>query len=65
MKTKEEPINIDGDNYDDRFEENIEADNEQTNVPQGVQGDTSGTKPYVTRSVRVVKVPIRLKDYVT
>ena len=65
MKTKEKPINIDSDDYDDRFEENIETDNEQTNVPQGVQGDTSGTKPYVTRSGRVVKMPIRFKDYVT
>ena len=64
-KTKEKPINIERDDYDDRFEENIEADNEQTNVPQGVQGDTSGTKPYVTRSGRVVKVPVRFKDYVT
>ena len=65
MKTKEKPINIERDDYDDRFEEYIEADNEQTNIPQGVQGDTSGTKPYVTRSGRVVKVPVRFKDYVT
>ena len=27
MKTKEKPINIDSDDYDGRFEENIEADN--------------------------------------
>ena len=31
MKTREKPINIDRDDYDDRFKENIEADNEQTN----------------------------------
>ena len=31
MKTREKPINIDRDDCDDRFEENIDADNEQTN----------------------------------
>ena len=62
MKTKENPTNIDRDlDFDDQGGKQVE-NNTQSIEPQG---DASEAKPYVTRSGRVVRVPVRFKDYVT
>ena len=62
MKTNENPTNIDRDlDFDDQGREQVE-DNTQSIEPRG---EASGAKPYVTRSVRVVRIPVRFKDYVT
>ena len=61
MKTNENPTNIDRDlDFDDQGGEQVE-DNTQSMEPQG---NASGAQPYVTRSGRVVRIPVRFKDYV-